>query len=94
MSKRRMSFEDACDLVPDDMPDGAYFAMAHEMAGLEYGDGFDELIGMADLCDPEPPRRARKPKKRSLPCDQCHRGFRDTYSLYQHKRDKHGKVTP
>lgn len=40
---KRMSFRDACDLVPDDLPDGAYWAMAHEIAGLDYGDGFDEL---------------------------------------------------
>lgn len=41
--KQIMPFKDACDLVPDDMPDGAYWAMAHEIAGLEYGEGFDEL---------------------------------------------------
>lgn len=40
---QHMSFRDALDLVPDDMPYGAAFALAHEMAGLEYGDGFDEL---------------------------------------------------
>lgn len=39
----RMSFRDAMDLVPDDLPDGAFFAMAHEIAGLEYGEGFAEL---------------------------------------------------
>lgn len=39
-----MPFRDAMDLVDDDLPDGAYWAMAHEMAGLEYGDGFDELM--------------------------------------------------
>ena len=48
--KQRMSFRDACDLVDDDLPDGAFFAIAHEMAGLDYGEGFDEL---ADE-DPEP----------------------------------------
>lgn len=42
MTRRRMSFRDAIDLVPDDLPDGAFWAMAHEMAGLDYGDGFDE----------------------------------------------------
>ncbi len=42
MSKQKMSFRDAMDLVPDDLPDGAFFAMAHEMAGLDYGDGFDD----------------------------------------------------
>ena len=41
--KQRMSFRDACDLVDDDLPDGAFFAIAHEMAGLDYGEGFDEL---------------------------------------------------
>lgn len=40
---QKMSFKDAMDLVDDDLPDGAFFAMAHEIAGLEYGDGFDEL---------------------------------------------------
>ena len=38
MPKQRMSFKDAMDLTPDDLPDGAFFAMAHEIAGLEYGD--------------------------------------------------------
>jgi hypothetical protein len=41
--KQRMRFKDALDLVDEDMPDGAYFALAHEIAGLEYGEGFDEL---------------------------------------------------
>lgn len=47
MSRRRprMSFESAMALVPDDLPDGAFFAMAHEIAGLEYGDGFAEMGG-------------------------------------------------
>lgn len=39
----KLSFREALALVPDDLPDGAYFAMAHEMADLEYGDGFSEL---------------------------------------------------
>ena len=41
--KLHMSFRDALDLTPDDLPDGAFFAMAHEIAGLEYGEGFAEL---------------------------------------------------
>lgn len=44
MSNRpRMSFRDAMDLVPEELPDGAFFAMAHEIAGIEYGEGFAEL---------------------------------------------------
>ena len=34
-------FQDALYFVPDDLPDGAYFAMASEIAGVEYGDWFD-----------------------------------------------------
>jgi hypothetical protein len=41
--KRRMSFRDAMDMVPNDLPDGAFFAMAREIAGMDYGDGFSEL---------------------------------------------------
>jgi hypothetical protein len=42
--EQTMPFRDAMALVPDNLPDGAYWAMAHEMAGLDYGDGFDELM--------------------------------------------------
>jgi hypothetical protein len=44
----RIPFRDAMGMVPDDLPDGAYWAMAHEMAGLEYGDGFVELVEEED----------------------------------------------
>ena len=41
----KMSFKDACDIADAmDLPDGAYWAIAHEMAGLEYGDGFDDFL--------------------------------------------------
>lgn len=41
----RMSFHDAMDLAESmDLPDGAFWAMSHELAGLEYGDGFDQLV--------------------------------------------------
>lgn len=50
---QRMSFRDACNMVPDDLPDGAYFAMAHEFAGLDYGDGFAELADDAEMYEDE-----------------------------------------
>lgn len=57
--KQRMSMREAMDFVDDDMPDGAYWALAHEIAGLDYGDGFDELI--EDALPPDPkPRKKRK----------------------------------
>ena len=42
--KRKMHIKDAMSLVDDDMPDGAYWAMVHEMAGAEYGEAWDEVI--------------------------------------------------
>lgn len=41
--KQNLTMREAAALVPDDLPDGAYFAMCHEMAGVEYGDGFADL---------------------------------------------------
>lgn len=40
-----LTAREALDLAPDDMPDGAAFAMAAEMAGMDYGEFFDELGG-------------------------------------------------
>jgi hypothetical protein len=81
--KQRMSMRDAMAVVDDDMPDGAYWAMCHEMAGLDYGDGFDELAGepgqhhetIADV-------RRRKPFK----CLCCHRRFASKVGLEQHNQ--------
>lgn len=75
MSKRKMSLQDACDIVPDDLPDGAYWAMAHEIAGAEFGDAWDELD--ADFLDVV----SAKPK---VMCNQCARKF---YTVQQ--RDQH-----
>lgn len=46
--KRKMTLQQACEIVDEidpDMPDGAYWAMAHEIAGVEYGDVWHELDG-------------------------------------------------
>ena len=45
MSKRKMSLKQACEMVPDDLPDGAYWEMAHDIAGADYGESWDELDG-------------------------------------------------
>lgn len=42
--RQRMSFREAMALTNDSLPDGAFWAAAHKLAGLEYGDGFDELL--------------------------------------------------
>jgi hypothetical protein len=41
--KQRMKVHDAMDLVDDDMPDGAYWAMVSEISGCEYGELGAEL---------------------------------------------------
>jgi len=47
MHKRTMTLQEACDLMRDlemdDLPDGAYWAMAHDIAGAEYGYVWHEL---------------------------------------------------
>ena len=46
--KRRMRVKDALDLVDDDLPDGAYFAMLSEISGCEYGELGAELANEED----------------------------------------------
>lgn len=74
----RMRFQDALDVTPDDLPDGAYFAMAHEIAGLEYGDGFDELAAERDI------------RLKGFPCSMCGKRFHLIGSFKQHNAAKHG----
>lgn len=90
---QRMSFKDALALTPDDLPDGAYFAMAHEMAGLEYGDGFDEIAAdvdedgvyyVGDDVDLEVP-----PEPKVHRCKKCKRRFGSDQAARQHHRDVH-----
>ncbi len=50
-----MDLDTALDVVPDDLPDGAYFAMLDEMTGGEPGDSAHELgcraLAMEDAID-------------------------------------------
>lgn len=82
---RTMSLADACDLVPDDLPDGAYWAMAHEIAGAEFGEAWDEL--------PEHPEHKDKPHLWTKPhqCPICKRRFKTKPALEQHRRDAHAR---
>jgi hypothetical protein len=45
--KRKMSLQEACDLMTDmgmdDLSDGAYWAIAHDLAEAEYGCVWHEL---------------------------------------------------
>ena len=74
-----MSLQEACDLVPDDLPDGAYWAMAHELAGAEIGDAWDELTS-------SPTHKPFKPKEeKTINCPQCKRLFSSKETLMQHE---------
>lgn len=82
MAKRTMSLKDAADLVPDDLPDGAFWAMAHELAGAEYGEAWDEL----ETGKITPPRK-EKPYK----CKRgCGKRFVTEQGRRDHHRDRHG----
>lgn len=82
MSKRKMSLQDACDIVPDDLPDGAYWAMAHEIAGAEIGEAWEELNGYPTI----PSRHVFSPK---IQCRICKKIVRGEQGLAAHHRDKH-----
>lgn len=79
MGKRKMSLEDARALVPDDLPDGAYWAMVHEVAGAEYGEAWHELDSY--------PKSPKAPKTHK--CTKCNRMFATTDARDQHARDAH-----
>lgn len=71
------------DLVPDDLPDGAYWAMAHEMAGLDYGDGFDELLPSTKGMNGPQEASYRKPS--AVPAKKIKAAINKAgYELHQH----------
>lgn len=80
--KRKMSLQNACDLVPDDLPDGAYWAMAHEIAGAEYGEVWEEL-------DSYPKPKIKGHQLPKVHCKVCHKSFNGEQGLAAHFRDKH-----
>ena len=75
---RKMSLRDAQALVPDDLPDGAYFSMLHEVAGAEYGECWDELeTGVI--------------KATKVSCPICKKRVK---GLADHQLDAHGSHEP
>ena len=92
----RIRFKEALDMVPDDLSDGAYWAMAHEIAGMDYGEGFAELA----------PRRRKqnsrrrdkselmnRPKPAGLPfrCGTCGKDFATKGAKRTHRNRAHCK---
>lgn len=96
---RKMSFDTAMDLVPDDLSDGAFFAMAHEMAGLEYGEGFythvktrkqrkDKPVDRGELVEFRIAPNASQ-KHKPFRCMSCGRRFRLESAARCHWTDMH-----
>ncbi len=82
MSKRhKMRFSDALSMLDDDMPDGAYFAMAEELSGMDTCDGLDQMK-RDQLKD--------KPHK----CPKCNKRFATPNAAAMHEKMKHGQVPP
>lgn len=48
----KMDIHTAMSIVPDDLPDGAYFAMLEEVMGVEPGDAAQMLADMDDGDEP------------------------------------------
>lgn len=65
------------------LPEGAYWALVHELMGMEYGDVFPIIGDDTDFfeyeAEPDVPQE----------CKHCGRKFIDRYALSQHKRAKH-----
>lgn len=79
---QKMPFRDAMAIADDSLPEGAYWAMAHEIAGLEYGEGFDELAIEEGKGGAVP----AKPISRPFQCTMCERRFKAKGDLRQHRR--------
>lgn len=94
----RMSFDDAMQMAECmDLPDGAFWAMSHELAGLDYGDGFP-VIAPKRRKAPNSRRRAKSfmmqaPKPEGLPyrCGTCGKDFATKGARRNHRNDKHAR---
>jgi len=86
-----MRFKDAMEIAESmDLPDGAFWAMAHDIAGLEYGEGFDELL--SDDRDPQPQRQTPAKLKRFV-CSECGKKFTTKGGRKQHRHVRHPEAT-
>lgn len=97
----RLSFEDAMDIADSmDLPDGAFWAMSHELAGLEYGAGFPSVAPtkrksrsarkLAKIEARERPRSIEKPHR----CGTCGKDFATRGAKKRHRKDAHKPEAP
>jgi len=79
---QRMTFKDAIKLVDPDLPDGAFWALAHEIAGLEYGEGFAELS------------EGSLNSTKTHQCHACKKWLRGEQGLRDHQEAAHPEMKP
>lgn len=80
--KRTMNLKAAMELVDDGLPDGAYWAMVHDIAGAEYGECWDELQQEPIYFDDDN-NQVKKP--RTIECEQCKRKFPTMAAMLKHE---------
>ena len=79
MNKRTMSLKEVVQFVPGDLPDGAFWQMAHDIAGAEYGEVWHELK--------ETPAR----KTKNHQCPVCQKRFAKDDYMRQHQAAAHNQ---
>ena len=92
------SFEEAMDLAESmGLPDGAFWAMSHELAGLDYGEGFPRFDAPKKVKSKT--RRQQKtalmlrPRIDGKPfrCGSCGKDFATKGAKKRHRKDVHPK---
>jgi hypothetical protein len=76
--RQKMSVRDAMDLVDDNLPDGAYWAMVEEFAGIGPGEFAEELYE----------DRVKESEVKGLTCKICNKPFGSQQAKQQHVRAK------
>ncbi len=71
---QKMSVLDAMELVDDDLPDGAYWAMVEEFAGIGPGEFAEELYE----------EHLKESKAKGLTCGVCGKPFGSEQAKQQH----------
>jgi hypothetical protein len=88
MTKRKnrpMNLSAAREMVDDDLPDGAYWAIVHEIAGAEYGTVWDELEEEPTYYDID--ENVQTPKEKKHQCSQCDKKFVSKSAKKKHLQD-------
>lgn len=86
-----MNLSAAMEMVDDDLPDGAFWAMVHELAGAEYGDAWDEVNEPPEHYESAPHAATTQKTSGNVPvkCYICGRTFKRRAHRKAHAKDVH-----